>query len=102
MKRELNIQLDTHMDLIQEMAFKSLGEIKVSEIIELRHKCKRDENMFFNQIKLRYILPLGLLGLKYKINVEVERILFGYINYLIHEIPVESMERDATLHISIN
>lgn len=102
MKKELNIQLDAHMDLIQEMAFKSLDGIKVSDIIELRHTCKRDENMFFNQIKLRYILPLGLLGFKYKINVEIERILFGYINYLIHAIPVESMERDVALQLSIN
>ena len=95
MKKELNVHLDTHLDLIQEVAFKALAGIKVSEMNELRYTYEQDEYKFFNQIKLKYVLPLGLLSFEYKINHEVERILFSYINYLIHEIPVKKTDNDV-------
>lgn len=101
MKKELNIQLDTHMELIQEVAFKSLDGIKVSEIKELRYTCKKDEIAFFNKIKLKFIIHLGFLGLEYKITHEVEPILFSYIRYLLHELPVENLDSDDKFHLSI-
>ena len=36
MKKQLNLQLDSQMDMVQEVAFKSLAGITVGEISELR------------------------------------------------------------------
>jgi len=103
MNKELNLQLDIHtdLDLIQEVAFKSLAGIKVSEIIKLRHTYKQDEKDYYNQIKMKYIIYLGLLSKEYKVNKEVERILFSYISHLIHELPVENMDDDDEFTLSI-
>lgn len=102
MKKELNLQMDTSLELLQNIAFKSLEGIKVSEVVELRRILLADEHEFFNLIKLKYILHLGLLGLEYKITTEVERVLFGYINYLLHELPVDSWDENDKLSFSMN
>jgi len=99
MKKELNLQLDAHMELIQDIAFKSINGIKVNEIIELRKLCKKNKHDYFYTIKLKYIVGLGMLGLKYKIDDSIEKVLYSYINYLIHEIPVENYNSDAELSI---
>lgn len=96
MKRELN------MELLQDIAFKSIGGITVKEIIELRQTYQLDEYEYFNRIKLRYIVHLGLLGFEYKITHEVERILSSYINHLIHELPVDGLDSDNEFHLSVS
>lgn len=102
MKKELNIQLDEHMDLIQDIAFKSIKGITKKEIIELRQTYQLDEYKYFTQIKLRYIVHLGFLGLEYKKTHEVERILFSYISYLIHELPMDGLDNVNKFHLSVN
>lgn len=97
MKRELNLQKDTHMDLLQEMAFISLTGTKVREIKELRFTFEQDKNEYFNSLKLKYVVLLGLLGLEYKISCEVEYTLFSYIDYLIREIIYDSLDDDDQL-----
>ena len=102
MKKELNMQLDINMDLLQDIAFKSIGGITVKEIIELRQIYQLDAYEYFSRIKIRYILHLGLLGFEYKITHEVERILFSYINHLIHELPVDGLDSDNEFHLSVS
>jgi hypothetical protein len=95
MKKELNLQLDAHVELLQDISFKSINGIKVKEIIELRTLCKKNKYDYFNRIKLKYIVGLGMLGLEYKIHTGIEKVLYSYINYLIHELPVENYDSDA-------
>ena len=102
MRKRININHHSHMELLQEVAFKSIKGITVSEIINLRKLSEVDSTAYNNNLKLKYILHLGLLGLKFKINNEIEHIVFGYIHYLIHELPVENMENDYEFTLSIN
>jgi len=102
MKKGLNINRSSHMEIIQGVAFKSLKRITVSEINNLRKLSKVDDTAYYNNLKLKYILHLGLLGLKYKINNEIEHTVFSYIDYLIHELPVENMEDDFEFTLSLN
>jgi hypothetical protein len=102
MKQELNLQLDAHMNLLQNIAFQAISGIKVKEVSELRNICKKDKDKYFNHIKLRYIVFLGGLGLNYKISQDIERVLFNYINYLIHELPVENKDSNAQFNISVS
>ena len=102
MKKSLNIKQSSHMEIIQEVAFKSLKRITVGEIINFRKISKVDKNAYYNNLKLKYILHLGLLGLEYKINNEIEHIVFSYIDYLIHELPAENMEDDYEFTLSVN
>lgn len=99
MKKELNMQLDEHLDLLQNIVFKSIGGITVKEIIELRQTYQLDEYEYFNRIKLRYIVHLGF---EYNLTQEVERILFSYINHLIHELPIEGLDNDNEFHLSVS
>ena len=102
MKKSLNIKQSSHMEIIQEVAFKSLKRITVSEIINLRKLSKVDETAYYNNLKLKYILHLGLLELNFKITHEIEHIVLSYIDYLIHELPVENMEDDYEFTLSIS
>ncbi|MCL1701168.1 hypothetical protein [Lysinibacillus sp. Bpr_S20] len=102
MKKELNMQLNIHMDLLQDIAFKSINGITVKEIIELRQIYQQGKYKYFNQLKIRYILHLGYLGLEYEITPELECILFSYINNLIQELPVEGLDNDNVFHLSVN
>lgn len=92
MKKQFNVQFDSHMEMVQEVAFKSLEGITVGEISELCHLFIQDTHKYFNLIKLKYIMHLGLLNLEYKISDEVEHILFSYIHYLITEIQLENTD----------
>ena len=102
MKKSLNIKQSSHMEIIQEVAFKSIKRVTVSEIINLRKLSEVDNTAYCNNLKLKYILHLGLLGLTFIINKEIEHIVFSYIDYLIHELPVENMEDDYEFTLSIN
>ena len=64
MVKELNLQLETHTDLLEGIALKSLEGIRVSEIIELRQTSKQDE--YYNKLKSIYIIHLGLFSLEYR------------------------------------
>lgn len=101
MKKSLNVKRSSRMELLQEIAFKSLKNVTVGEIVNLRKISEVDKIAYFNNLKLKYILHLGLLGLKYKINNEIEHTLFSYIDYLIHELPVENMKDDYQFTLSI-
>ncbi|MDF2039347.1 MULTISPECIES: hypothetical protein [Cytobacillus] len=101
MKKEFNLQLDAHMELLQGIAYKSINGIKINEILELRNICKEDNYQYFNRIKLLYIIFLGRLGLEYDINQGIEKALFNYINYIIHILPVEKMECEGQININI-
>lgn len=92
MRNQLNLHVDSHIKMIQEVAFNSLAGITVGEISDLRNIFHQDTYHYFNLIKLKYILHLGLLNVEYKISDEVEQILFSYIHYLITEIQLENMD----------
>ena len=94
MNKQINLQLDSHLDKVQEVAFKSLAGITFIEIFELQQIYNQDFQKYFNLIKMKYIVHLGLLNLEYKISDEVEHILFSYIHYLISEIHLEN--KDST------
>ncbi|WP_391116878.1 hypothetical protein [Psychrobacillus sp. L3] len=102
MKKELNLQSNLHVELIQKLALKSLNGIKVSEVLELRQTYKQDKNIYFNLLKLKYIIHLEFLSIEYKITKEVEKAVFGYVNYLILELPMNDLLEDAEITISIN
>lgn len=101
MKKELNMQLDEHLDLLKDIANKSLNGISVKEILNLRQTYHLNEYEYCNLIKLRYIVPLGLLGLEYFISAEVERIVFFYIHHQIQQLPVERYDSDTKFHFSM-
>ena len=101
MKKKLDIKQSSHMELLQEVAFKSLKGITVGEIITLRQLSKVDKTAYSNHLKLRYILHMGLLGLKFRITFQIEHTVFSYIDYLIHELPVEYMEDDYEFTLSM-
>lgn len=100
MKKNLNMQLDEHMNLIQDIAFKSIGGISGKEIFKLRQTYQLDEYEYFNRIKFLYIVPLGFLGVEYKISDEVEQILFSYIHYIITELQLENMDSNYKIIFS--
>ncbi len=100
MKQELNLKLEAHLDLIQGLINKSINGITASEVMELRETRLKDMNQYFSLIKSKYILLFGLLSLEYKVNQENERIVFAYIDYLVHELPVDKLDTD--LEVSFN
>lgn len=100
MKKQLNLQLDTHIEMVQEVAFKSLAGITVGEISELRLMFNQDTHSYFSLIKLKYVIRLGLLNLEYKISDELEHILFSYIHYLISEIQLENLKSSHKIFIN--
>ncbi|MFS0637297.1 hypothetical protein AB1K84_15465 [Mesobacillus foraminis] len=102
MKREFNLQLNEHMELLQDIAFKSINGIKVKEIVELRKLHNEDTYSYLNRIKLRYIALYGLLGLEYHVNQEIEKVLFSYITHLIKELPVENLNPYNEINISVS
>ena len=91
MRKQVNLLLTSHLEMLQEVAFKSLTGIRVIEIFELRQILNQDAHKYFNLIKLKYMVYLGLLNLEYEISEEVEHILFSYTHYLISEIHLENM-----------
>lgn len=92
MKKQINLQLDSHLEMVQDVALKSLAGITLFEIFELHQTFNQDAHKYFNLIKIKYIVHLGLLNLEYKISDEVEHKLFSYIHYLINEIRLENMD----------
>lgn len=102
MKKVLNLQLDEHAELLQDIAFKSINGIKTKEILELRAIRKNDSYKYFNLIKLKSVLFLGWLGFEYNINLEIEKIVLGYIDYLVNNLPVENMDSDAQFFTNIS
>lgn len=91
MRKQVNLLLTSHLEMLQEVAFKSLTGIRVIEIFELRQILNQDAHKYLNLIKLKYMVYLGLLNLEYEISEEVEHILFSYTHYLISEIHLENM-----------
>lgn len=100
MKKQLNLRLEEHVAMIQEVAFKSLSGIKVSEIKELRQLFNQDKHRYFNKIKLKYVILLGILGLEYSATDKVEGILFSYITHLITELPIENSSDDNEIYFN--
>ena len=95
MKKELDLQL------LQDVAFKEINGIKAKEILQLRNIRKEDTYEYYNKLKLKYITSLGFLGLEYKVNQEIEKAVFAYIDYLIHQLPAEKMaDSNAQFNIS--
>jgi hypothetical protein len=100
MKKELNLDIESHMKLLEDTAFEAISGISAKEILELKAICSKDRYTYFNLVKLRYIVPLGMLGFTYQINTAIEKVLFYYINYLIHALPAEQYEDSAVFNIS--
>ncbi|MBD7935920.1 hypothetical protein H9655_02670 [Cytobacillus sp. Sa5YUA1] len=89
MKTLLNLNNEAHLKLLQDTAFKAIDGISIQEVLNLQKSFKDDPYMYFNQVKLKYLLPLGMLGLSFKINQEVEHALFQYISYVLHELELD-------------
>lgn len=100
MKKQFNLQLEEHLDVLQEVAFQSLSGIKVSEVIEIRKRFYQNINEYAEFIQILYFSQLNFLNLLYELNEEVERALFGYIDYVIREIAVENLDSSDTLSFS--
>jgi len=100
MKKQFDLQVEEHVDLLQKVAFQSLSGIKVSEIKELRRLFNQDKREYFNKTKLKYIILLGLLGLEYSGTDKVEEILFSYITHLITELPIDNFNDNNEIHFN--
>jgi hypothetical protein len=50
--------------------------------------------------EIEVLTLLRFLGVEYKINQEIERVVFTYIDYLIHQLPVKNMDSNAQFNIS--
>lgn len=99
-KKELNLESEQHSKLITNIIEKSLTGITVKEIIELKNTCEQDSYEYYNKLKLRYIVPFGLLGLNYNLTLEIEETIFFFIHDIIHQISVNgnpATELDVTL-----
>lgn len=100
-KKELNLDNEAHMELLQDIAYKAINGIGAKDIIELKELCLKDHYEYFNRVKIKYIVPLGMLSLTYQINTGIEKILFNYINYLIQELPAEQY-KDSNVTFSFS
>ncbi|MDF2039855.1 hypothetical protein P2R12_23215 [Cytobacillus oceanisediminis] len=101
MKKELNLIIASHMELLQGTAFKAISGISVKEILELRNIYSNDRYEYFNRVKLKYIFPLGMLVLTFKINTDIEKVLFQYFNHLMYGLPAEQYkDSEVTFNFS--
>lgn len=102
MKTLLNLNNDSHLKLLQDTAYKAIDGISVQEILTLKKTYTDDPYTYFNQVKLKYLFPLGMLGITFRINQEVEQAVFQYISYLLHELPLDQYQDspEATLNFS--
>jgi len=84
-----------------EIAEQALVGITRNEISQLRKTYYEDKFYFFNKLRLRYIVPLGLVGLEYYIFDEVEATLFTFIQELIFKISTTGYP-DAEILLTIS
>lgn len=100
-KLELNLQSEQDSKLVFNIVEKSLAGITRKEIIELREVCEQDKFDYYNKLKLKYIVPLGLLGLDYKITLEIEETIFLLIHDFFHKVSVTgNLDNELEIQIS--
>ncbi|WP_200411253.1 hypothetical protein [Virgibacillus salexigens] len=85
-KKELDLQTEQHNKLITDIVEKSLAGITIDEIVGLKELCEKNRYEFYNRVKLKYIAHLGLLGIDYKITIEIEEAVFFFIHDIIHQV----------------
>lgn len=100
-KKELNLELEQESKLITDIIEKSLAGITRREIVELRKICNQDRYKYYNKIKFKYIVFIGLLGLNFKITEEIEETVFFFIHDIIHKISVNGAD-NKTLQIKLS
>ncbi|WP_087972751.1 hypothetical protein [Oceanobacillus rekensis] len=100
-KKELNLNIEAHSRLVTNIIEKSLAGVTVKEITELRQACELNRYEYYNKLKLKYIVLLGLLGLDYKITQEIEESIFFLMHDIIQQIST-SGNPDIELYIKIS
>jgi hypothetical protein len=101
MKKELNLNYEAHSQLITNIVEKSLAGITRYEILKLRSICYQDKYEYYNILKLKYGELLGLLGLNFRITLEVEEAIFFLIHDVIQEITLDNLS-NSKLDIKIS
>lgn len=101
MKTELNIKLESHVKLIEDVITSAIRGMKIEEVYDLKKALSKCENEYYNRIKLRYITGLGMLGMTYLIPLEVEKYVFYSIHALLQQVPA-NLEAGSEISIQLN
>lgn len=101
-KKEIDLQCKVHDKLITNIVEQALEGITGNNIIELRKVCRENRYEYYQRVKVRYIVGLGMLGLTYKITQEIEDNIFFLIHDIIHQITIDRYNKeDSRISISI-
>ncbi|MGG1630063.1 hypothetical protein [Rossellomorea sp. NRS-1567] len=92
MKKQFNLESVKHKKILFQIVEQALTGITIKEIHDLKKLCKKDRFSYFDQIKMRYIIPLNLLGENFKLTEEIEITLFFIINDVISKLNIEKCD----------
>ncbi|MRX52923.1 hypothetical protein GJU41_02970 [Bacillus idriensis] len=80
MKKVFNVDSEKHVQLVKKVIESAFKGLTTEEAVKLKKLYKECEYEYYTSLKLKYVLPLGMLKLEYHLPKEVE----DYVTYSVH------------------